>query len=574
MIKISFLSAFLVLVYYQVRSQTISREEQPDLTLLSPDSLILYQFNIDNSGRMIYQIDYKNSRVILPSELGLVMKDRHGWTIPDWYDSLEYVSHSYSRTDTTWQPLYGEQAQIRDHFHQLTVRLQHYSKPEIYLEILIRAYNEGIAFAYHFPEQLKLQTIHIESELTTFTLPSESNLWHTNRAQGEYEQISFSEWKLPSERPLTVVLPSGAFAAITEARLVNYSRAMLHQKNPGENVLHMILDSPVIETSPFTTPWRVIMLGDRPGDLLDNNYLLLNLNDPNKIENTEWIRPGKAIREMSLSTEGGLKLVDFAVQQGLDFIHLDAGWYGYEYSHLADARTVSVDPRRNPDGNLDLPKVIDYATAHNIGVWLYVNHRELEHRLDELLPLYQEWGISGIKFGFVQVGTHRWTTWLHEAIKKCAEYELMVNVHDAYRPTGFSRTYPNLMTMEGIRGNEEMPDATHNTILPFTRYVAGPADYTIAYYTRKEFGADGRFIKTTPAHQLALAVIYYSPVQWLYWYDRPTDYQDEPETEFFAQVPTVWDQSIVVDGQIGEFIVSARMKGNDWYIGAITNDEA
>ena len=138
----------------------------------------------------------------------------------------------------------------------------------------------------------------------------------------------------------------------------------------------MLLDSPVIETSPFTTPWRVIMLGDRPGDLLDNNHLLLNLNDPNKIENTEWIRPGKAIREMSLSTEGGLKLVDFAVQQGLDFIHLDAGWYGYEYSHLADARTVSVDPRRNPDGNLDLPKVIDYAKAHDIGVWLYVNHRE------------------------------------------------------------------------------------------------------------------------------------------------------------------------------------------------------
>jgi alpha-glucosidase len=204
---------------------------------------------------------------------------------------------------------------------------------------------------------------------------------------------------------------------------------------------------------------------------------------------------------------------------------------------------------------------------------VYVNHRTLEQQLDELLPLYKSWGIDGIKFGFVHTGSHRWTVWLHDAIKKAAEYQLMVNVHDNYRPTGYSRTYPNLMTMEGIHGNEEMPDATHNTVLPFTRFVAGRADYTICYYFREEFGKTKKHLKTTPAHQLALSVIYYSPLQWLFWYDLPDDYQGEPEIEFFEKVPTVWDKTRVVDGRIGEYVAVARRKGKDWYMGIITGNQ-
>src|SRR5690606_31013598 len=141
----------------------------------------------------------------------------------------------------------------------------------------------------------------------------------------------------------------------------------------------------------------------------------------------------------------------------------------------------------------------------------------LERQIDQLFPLYQRWGVAGVKFGFVQVGDQAWTRWLHDAVRKAAEHRLLVDIHDAYRPSGFARSYPNLLTQEGVRGNEHMPTARHNTILPFTRYVAGPADYTICYYDKR--------IKTTRAHQLALAVILYSPLQFLFWYDRPAAYQ-------------------------------------------------
>lgn len=174
--------------------------------------------------------------------------------------------------------------------------------------------------------------------------------------------------------------------------------------------------------------------------------------------------------------------------------------------------------------------------------------------------------MKGVKFGFVQVGSHRWTTWIQKTLQQAAEAEIMVNIHDDWRPTGEQRTWPNLMTSEGIRGNEEMPDATSNTIMPFTRYIAGAADYTICYFDQR--------IKTTHAHQLALAAIYYSPLQTLYWYDRPEFSRDEPELSFWDNIPTVWDQTKVLQGAPGQFISTARRRGRDWFIGTITNNES
>ncbi|MGB2957295.1 MAG: glycoside hydrolase family 97 catalytic domain-containing protein, partial [Bacteroidota bacterium] len=184
----------------------------------------------------------------------------------------------------------------------------------------------------------------------------------------------------------------------------------------------------------------------------------------------------------------------------------------------------------------------------------------------------RQWGVAGLKFGFVHVGSHKWTSWVHEAVRKAARYQLMVDIHDEYRPTGFSRTYPNLMTQEGIYGNECMPEANHNTIVPFTRFLAGAADYTICYYHQAGI-KDVKGIKTTSAHQMALSVIYYSPLQFVFWYDRPSDYQGEPEIEFFEHLPTVWDTTTVLLGDIGNYIAIARRSGETWFLGAITNNE-
>jgi alpha-glucosidase len=192
--------------------------------------------------------------------------------------------------------------------------------------------------------------------------------------------------------------------------------------------------------------------------------------------------------------------------------------------------------------------------------------------MDDIFPIYQKWGIAGLKFGFMHVGSHRWTAFVHEAVQKAAKYNLLVDIHDEYRPTGFSRTYPNLLTQEGVYGNECMPDANHNTILPFTRFLCGAADYTICYYHQAGI-KNVKGIKTTSAHQLALSVIYYSPLQFVFWYDKPSDYQGEPEVEFFEDLPTVWDTTKVVLGDIGKYISIARRNGDTWFVGTVTNTE-
>lgn len=324
------------------------------------------------------------------------------------------------------------------------------------------------------------------------------------------------------------------------------------------------------------------MIGNNPGDLLEKNYLILNLNDPSEIDDISWIRPGKALREVTLTTEGARAAIDFTSSHNMQYVEFDAGWYGPENSEMSDARAVNLDPARSK-GPLDMEEVISYAKSKNIGILLYVNRRALEKQLDELLPIYSKWGIAGIKFGFVRVGSQDATKWLHESIKKAAEYLMVVDVHDEYRPTGFSRTYPNFLTMEGIRGDEESPANRHTLITMFTRMLAGQGDNTICYYNERVDNKMG-----SHASQLAKSVCIFSPLQFLYWYDKAapslkkddglwgaTNYiGNEPELEFFDNVPTVWDETKVLFGKIGEYGVIARRKGGEWFIGGINGEQA
>jgi alpha-glucosidase len=265
------------------------------------------------------------------------------------------------------------------------------------------------------------------------------------------------------------------------------------------------------------------------------------------------------MRVMTQTTAAAKENIDFAVRHHLQYILFDWKWYGPSFTFNSDATKVAI-----PD--FDLPGIIQYGKEKGVGVWLYVNLQGLYAQSDSLFSIYKQWGVKGVKFGFVQTGSHRWTTWLEDMLKKTAENQIMMNVHDDWRPTGEQRTWPNLMTAEGIRGNEEMPDATHNTVLPFTRYIAGAADYTICYYDPR--------IKTTHAHQLALAAIYYSPLQTLYWYDEPADSHNEPELEFWDHIPVTWDETNVLQANPGQYIATARRKGEEWFMGIITNNKA
>lgn len=545
-------------------------------TLQSPNGKYQFTFS-QKDGKLMYSLNYANKPVVEEGELGVnidnhLVESAMGIPVDNssvWTKGMEVTSVERRSEDNTWKPVYGEYAQMRDHYNEMTIHLlkggKHegsgtaYDKRQQYLlDIIVRAYDEGVAIRYHFPEATNGLFMHITEDLTSFRFAPGAEAYHYAWAQAHANKVkllkSEAAWKDEAERPLTLQLANGLYAAIGEAALTDFVRGKLKLK--ADNELQMAMfDSADIITA-YDMPWRFIMVGEKAIDLINNKQMVLNLNTPCQISDTSWIKPGKAFRVCRLDMKTCMEGVDFCVDRGLQYIELDAGWYGPEMKMSSSALKV-LETR-----DIDMPKLCQYAKSKGIGVWVYVNQRALYQELDQLLPLYEKWGISGIKFGFVQIGSQEWTTWLHNAVKKCADHHIMVDIHDEYRPTGWSRTYPNLMTQEGIGGNEEMPDAEHNTILPFTRFLCGPADYTPCYFNGK--------VKNTKAHQLAMPVVYYSPITFLFWYDLPNVYKGEKELDFWKYCPTVWDESKALQGEIGEYIVQARRSGNDWFVGAMT----
>lgn len=548
--------------------------------LQSPGGKYNFVFE-QKDGRLTYRLDYAAKQVIEEGELGVnidnhLVESAMGIPVDNgnvWTNGMEVTSVDRRSEDNTWKPVYGEYAQIRDRYNEMTIHLlkggEHqgtsnaYDKRQQYLlDIIVRAYDEGVAIRYHFPEATNGLFMHITDDLTSFRFAPGAEAYHYAWAQSHANKVkllkSEAAWKEEAERPLTLRLDNGLYAAIGEAALSDFVRGKLKLK--ANNELQMALFHPADIITAYDMPWRFIMVGEKAIDLINNKQMVLNLNAPCQIQDASWIKPGKAFRVCRLDMKTCMEGVDFCVDRGLQYIELDAGWYGQEMKMSSSALKV-LETR-----DIDMPKLCQYAKSKGIGVWVYVNQRALYQELDQLLPLYEKWGISGIKFGFVQIGSQKWTTWLHNAVKKCADHHIMVDIHDEYRPTGWSRTYPNLMTQEGIGGNEEMPDAEHNTILPFTRFLCGPADYTPCYF-------NGR-VKNTKAHQLAMPVVYYSPITFLYWYDLPNVYKGEKELDFWKYCPTVWDESKALQGEIGEYIVQARRSGNDWFVGAMNGLQA
>jgi len=542
----------------------------------SPDGNLSVCYRVtDLEGQrraLVYSVTYKRKPIVTDSRLGWVINGAPLAT------GLQIVRQSTDQRDTTWKPVYGERSTVRDRYRQVVIELKEARPPHRVFHMAFRAYDQGVAFCYTFPKQPGLERVRIAGELSEFRFPGDYTAWAVYSAQGRYAKVPLSKIKRGCERPLTIRVADDVYVAVAEARLVDYARTKLAPLKGSPHGLVADLSGNVEADLPLTTPWRVIMVADRPGELLGNNDIILNLNAPCAIKDPSWIKPGKVIREVTLTTQGGKACVDFAARHNLQYVEYDAGWYGHENDEQADARTVSLDPRRSK-GPLDLPEVIRYATQRGVGIIVYVNRRALERQLDEILPLYHKWGVKGVKYGFVNVGSQRWTSWLHMAVRKAADNHLMVDVHDEYRATGYSRTYPNLMTQEGIAGDETAPSNTQTLTILFTRMLAGAADNTICYF-------DERVEKNAShAYQLAKAVCLYSPLQFLYWYDRPLGSRgasrnpdgsyphnvisEEPELEFFDHVPTVWDDTKVVHGRIGEYAVIARRSGQNWFIGCM-----
>lgn len=543
-----------------------------DVKVLSPDkkTTLTISTGFKNDPTLNYSVSYQGNMMVEVSPLGLEFENINSLS-----RDLEMVSVKQKLVKERWKPVYGEKNSYLDNYKEVTIQFKESKSPFRSFSITCRVYNEGVAFKYNIKTNQKVTITH---ELTGFKFAKDYTSWIARASQANYFKGSISKTVNECERPYVIEINENRFVAIGEAALVDYAQ-MKFNRSPKDSLLIVAsLAGKVVFDKDFSTPWRYVMIAESAGKLLENNHFILNLNSPSAIKDASWIKPGKVLREVTLTTLGGKACIDFAAKHNLEYIEFDAGWYGHEYDNASSALAVNVDRSRSP-GPLDLQEIIAYGKSKGVGVILYVNQRALSKEIDTILPLFKSWGVKGIKYGFVNVGSQKNTSWLHEAIRKAADHQMMLDIHDDYRPTGYSRTYPNLLTQEGVRGDEESPDNKQALTTMFTRMLAGAADVTNCYFAPR---VD---VMGSHASQMAKAICIYSPWQFIYWYDRPENsprkkggagstasvIDEIPDLSFYDALPTVWDDTKVIEGVIGEYGTIARRNGENWFIGSLTD---
>jgi alpha-glucosidase len=528
-------------------------------SLFSPDGQQHLEVGLNGQEKLCYRLLAGKNTVIDWSVLGLVTDDKAG--IPSGkagigsgkagIRSVGKVRHHAG--NFAW-PL-GENDTIDNTYTELTVDCSAFG-------LELRLYNGAAAFRYTVPN-----AVAVRGELTEFRLPGPFTVYQYNQ-ESVFTRTGTDTMRNTCDLPATLT-DGRSYLSIGEADNDGYTKAELAAGNSPHSLrLVYPRDAVVNMAASSQTPWRTIGVAHSAIGLHAYSQLYLQLTPPAPgmppapgISPT--IKPGKLIRS-ALTTKDGFDCIDFAAKHNFQYVLFDAGWYGAEFRSISDP-TAAIPA-------IDMPAVIQHGKEKDIGIILYVNYVGLRVKLDTLLPLYKKWGVSGLKFGFVDGLTQKGITWLAAAVKKASDYGFILDIHDNYKPTGLSRRYPALLTQEGIRGDENSPDAFHTTTLPFTRFLAGPADFTFCYPNSKNKFTKN--LKVTKAQQLALTVIYFSPLQSIFWYGKPGDYTDESEIEFFKYVPTVWNESRYLAGDIGRYISVARRHGETWFIGNAAGETA
>lgn len=546
--KTGILTALLSLL---VIINSVAQVKKP-FRLSSPDKRTVMEVGSDKQGELRYRVLYGKQEAIAWSDLGLDVKGHSAGEIK----AIKEIKRD-SRSETFAWPL-GENDSITNNYNELLLT---YTDASLLFNLNIRVFNGSVAFRYEIPQQTAFQSNGITKERTTFQLTKPGIMYQYNQ-ESIFTPTAIDTLSKTCDFPATIHAGK-LYLSIGEADNRGYTKAELVKGNASNSLaVAFPRDKEVRTGDSFQSPWRTISIAQTAIGLHDYSELNLKLTQTDVKEVPGWINPGKLIRAQ-LTTQSGVECIDFAVKNNLQYIMFDAGWYGAEFRSTSDP--TQVIPQ------IDMPKVIQYGKEKGIGVILYVNYVGLKAKLDTILPLFKHWGVSGMKFGFVDGLTQDGLTWLVSAIRKANDYGFVIDIHDNYKPTGLSRTYPALLTQEGIRGDENSPDAFHTTVLPFTRFLAGPADFTFCYpNTSNKYSKN---LKVSNAQQLALTVVYFSPLQALFWYGKPTEYTNEGEIEFFKYVPTVWNESHYLCGEIGKNISVARRKGDTWFVGNVAGLE-
>jgi len=591
------------------------------LHVSSPNGRIDVSFGLID-GVPFYAVKRENTDVILPSKLGFTFLADSPLN-----SNLTIVSSQQTSFDETWTQPWGEVKDIRDYHNELHIELIETSPEPRTMILVFRAFDDGIGFRYELPEQPYLDDIQIMKEETEFALSGDHSTWwipafQDNRYEYLYRNTSLSQLSRSSANgvhtPLTMQTADGLYLSIHEAALLDYSSMAL--QSDGNLVLHARLfpwsDGILVKgEAPLKTPWRTIQIADNPGDLI-TSYMILNLNEPNKLGDVSWIHPQKYIGiwwgmhlgkwtwsegpNHGATTENTKAYLDFAAKYGFDGVLVEGWNEGWNGDWVAGGDRFDFT---TPYQDFDLNGLAAYADMLGVKI---IGHNETgaaianyESQMDEAFSLYQSLGIDTVKTGYVGYGqgVKRYDEqgnlvgleWHHgqfmvehyqKVIETAARYGIMIDAHEPIKDTGLRRTYPNFMTREGARGQEynawggaggNPPD--HVTILPFTRLLSGPMDYTPGIFdlTFDQYRPNNQ-VNHTLAKELALYVVIYSPLHMAA--DLIENYEGNPAFQFILDVPVDWSETRILDAQIGDYITTVRQKSgsDEWFLGSITDE--
>lgn len=585
------------------------------VTVKSPDEKI--SVSVSDDGEFpVYHVGFGDEVIFSDSKLGLVFKDLPEFGVGFNIDTTESLAFS-----ETWEQPWGERQFVNNVHNELSVVFK--NDQNYQFTVRFRVFDDGLGFRYEVDEHNKLTDVDIIDEETEFAFASSGTAWWIpGRGWNRYEYI-YNTSKLEDvdrvHTPFTVKLPSGTHVSIHEAALVDYAAFTLDQRRDRtfKTDLTPWSDGIKVKTAaPFKSSWRTVQIADKATGLL-NSDLILNLNEPNKLGDVSWVQPGKYVgiwwamhvnektwgsgKKHGATTAETKRYIDFATTYGFDGVLVEGWNIGWDGSWFHNGDVFSFTEAYN---DFDLPVLAQYAQDKGVKL---VGHHETSgsvtnyrNQMQDAYDLYEQMGVAQIKTGYVADGgrikrvdgngnvRHEWHDgqfmageYLH-SITEAAKRKISINTHEPIKDTGLRRTYPNWIAREGARGQEfnawgSPPNPPeHTAILPYTRMLSGPMDFTPGIFNLAPYGlhAENR-VKTTLAKQLALYVVLYSPIQMAA--DLPRHYENNlPALQFIRDVPTDWQQSIALAGEVGDYVVFARKerKGKDWFLGALTDENA
>lgn len=601
---------WIIVAYFLVYC---SKKEIHSVHISSPNENIEVKFSTINQ-EVFYDVKFNNKQIINASKLGFRFKNQEPLS-----DNLKIVSVKTTRINKNWSQVWGEQKEIKNEYTQAFIQFEELDNLKRKLNIICRVFNDGLGFSYEIPIQKNIDSIYITDELTEFKLSKNLSTWFIPANYESYEALYKNKPASKVESANTPVTfesqEKDLFISIHEANLTNYAGMTLKGKGkPLPNFEVDLVPWPdgikVKTQTPMRTPWRTIQISNSAKKLIESS-LILNLNEPNTLKDVSWIKPTKYIgiwwgmhlgthswslgERHGATTKNMKAYIDFAATNNIQSVLAEGwstGWENWGQPKAFDFIT--------PYEDFDLEEITAYAREKNVKL---IGHHETggdseyyEKQMEMAFSLYQSLGIHQVKTGYagpiVPSGQFHHGQYMvnhyRKVVETAAKYQLMINAHEPIKPTGIRRTYPNMMSREGARGMEwnawsDGNPPEHHTILPFTRILAGPLDYTPGIFDVLYKNAGKRIkwndldkgtsrINTTLSKQLALFVVFYSPLQMAS--DLIENYEDQPAFQFIKDVPVNWEKTKVLHADIGKYITIARKDwdSNDWYLGSITNE--